>query len=224
MSNEPALETVYRRYSRLAAVYDRTSGAGVLFRQARARTVDLLDLSPGATVLDLACGTGLNFPLILERIGRSGTLIGVDLTSAMLRKADSRSREAGWSNVRLVKLNAADLSRERLARKGVLPPGHQVDAGLCTLGLSVIPDWKAAWENLVELVRPGGHLAAMDGDYPTLARRESGLARPVTWFVYRLSAADPERDIWPTIERSMRDLVTAKFSWGGVKVAAGYKP
>lgn len=51
------------------------------FRQL---AVDRLDLKSGASVLDLSCGTGANFPLLQERIGPEGRLVGLDYTSVML--------------------------------------------------------------------------------------------------------------------------------------------
>lgn len=80
------LGRVRRRYEKLAPVYELTLGER-LYARARRRAVELLRLAPGATVVDIACGTGLNFPLIEERIGPAGALIGVDLTAAMLRRA-----------------------------------------------------------------------------------------------------------------------------------------
>ncbi len=38
----------------------------------RARAVDMLHLKQGYCVLYLGCGTGLNFPHIIERIGKKG--------------------------------------------------------------------------------------------------------------------------------------------------------
>jgi demethylmenaquinone methyltransferase/2-methoxy-6-polyprenyl-1,4-benzoquinol methylase len=94
--NSSAAKAKYRglasRYNRLV---ERTEN---LRRQA----VDLLQLRPGDVVFDVACGTGLSFPLIEEGIGPEGTLVGVDLSPEMLAKARERVAEAGWQNVRLI--------------------------------------------------------------------------------------------------------------------------
>jgi ubiquinone/menaquinone biosynthesis C-methylase UbiE len=153
------LGRVRGRYGKLASVYELTLGERLLYADARRRAIKSLQLSPGATVVDVACGTGFNFPLIEERIGPSGTLIGVDLTAGMLDRARARVQRAGWSNVRLVRLDATSLTCTQLERAGALAEGKEVDAVLCTLGMSVIPEWKAAWEAMVALVRPGGTAA-----------------------------------------------------------------
>src|ERR1700761_5325847 len=56
----------------------------------RRKAVGALGLRPGDTVVDMACGTGLNFSLIQQAIGPNGRLIGVDLTDAMLDVARQR--------------------------------------------------------------------------------------------------------------------------------------
>jgi demethylmenaquinone methyltransferase/2-methoxy-6-polyprenyl-1,4-benzoquinol methylase len=50
----------------------------------RKRAVRALNLQRGDTVVDIGCGTGLNFPLLQGAIGPEGTIVGVDLTDAML--------------------------------------------------------------------------------------------------------------------------------------------
>lgn len=76
-------------YDLVAPVYDRMSGEGLLYAAARARAIDLLDLSPEDTVLDVACGTGRNHELIERRIGTVGRLVGVDRSPRMLGCAPS---------------------------------------------------------------------------------------------------------------------------------------
>jgi demethylmenaquinone methyltransferase/2-methoxy-6-polyprenyl-1,4-benzoquinol methylase len=69
--------------------------------------VEALCLQKGNTVVDLGCGTGLNFTLLQEQIGPEGKIIGVDLTDAMLAEAHQRVLTRGWLNVELVKSDAA---------------------------------------------------------------------------------------------------------------------
>ncbi|MGE5145849.1 MAG: class I SAM-dependent methyltransferase, partial [Candidatus Eiseniibacteriota bacterium] len=79
------VRSVYRRRARN---YDITANLYYLvgFREQHYRRLaaDALGLSKGATVVDLGCGTGLNFGPLEEKIGETGRLVGVDLTDAML--------------------------------------------------------------------------------------------------------------------------------------------
>lgn len=74
----------------------------------RRRAVESLHLRPGDRLVDIACGTGLNFPLVERLIGPVGRIVGVDLTDAMLAQAQQRAEANGWTNVSLVQGDAAD--------------------------------------------------------------------------------------------------------------------
>jgi demethylmenaquinone methyltransferase/2-methoxy-6-polyprenyl-1,4-benzoquinol methylase len=128
-SREHLIET----YRKKAKHYDLTSRfypvPGYPQRAQRRRAVRALGLRPGDTVVDIACGTGLNFPLIEEVIGPAGRIIGVDLTDAMLAHAQERIECNGWSNISLVQADAAEFS---------FPA--EVDAILSTYALSQVPE------------------------------------------------------------------------------------
>src|SRR5262249_900550 len=101
-NREHLLET----YRKKAKHYDVTSRLypvpGYPQQSQRLRSVQALRLRRGATVVDVACGTGLNFSLIEKEIGREGRIVGVDLTDAMLAQAETRVETNGWHNVTLV--------------------------------------------------------------------------------------------------------------------------
>ncbi|MCK5703688.1 MAG: methyltransferase domain-containing protein, partial [Cyclobacteriaceae bacterium] len=87
-------------------------------------------LKKGDSVLVFCCGTGLDFPHILKKIGKEGEIVGVDFSSEMLRKAKEKIEKENWGNVELVE---ADITKfeDKLDKK--------FDAGVCTLGMSIIP-------------------------------------------------------------------------------------
>lgn len=208
---------VRRRYGWVASVYDWANLEGVLYADARATAVALLDLAPGARVLDVACGTGANFGLIRCRIGASGELVGVDLTPLMLARARVRIARAGWENVRVREADVCALGPGEL--------GVPFDAALCTLGLSVIPDWQQAWRSMLACVRPGGRVAVMDAGAPAPGARriDTAAPRPLAWALERLFAADCTRRPWRLLERDTREATSRPFTWGWVTAAAGTK-
>lgn len=75
---------------------------GLKIGEYRKKAVNYLRLKEGDVVIDLGCGTGLCFPSIMEKIGSSGKLIGVDISSEMLSVAEDKVKMAGWTNVELV--------------------------------------------------------------------------------------------------------------------------
>jgi len=49
-----------------------------------------LDIKPGASVLDLGCGTGVLFPILLDKVGREGCITGLDICGEMLKRAQAK--------------------------------------------------------------------------------------------------------------------------------------
>lgn len=142
-------------YAKRARSYDALIRGLSLGIEARLRRhlVDRLTLRPGDTVLDLACGTGLNFPAIQKTIGPSGRLVGVDLTPAMLAEARKKVALHGRANVALVEADAMTFE----------PEAEQVDAALCTLAIGLMPDPGMVVWTMVGAVRPGGRVLISDG-------------------------------------------------------------
>lgn len=62
-------------------------------RLYKRQLVDLLDVREGHTVLDAGCGPGTDLPTLAERVGATGTVVGVDRDPAMLAQARERTRE-----------------------------------------------------------------------------------------------------------------------------------
>ncbi len=76
-----------RRYDRIARFYSTLEPLYLIFPPARRRAVAALGLKPGDTVLEIGAGTGRNFPYLVEAVGPSGTVIGVDASPGMLAEA-----------------------------------------------------------------------------------------------------------------------------------------
>jgi hypothetical protein len=99
-------------YRRSAKWYDVTSRfypvPGYPQRAHRLRAVRALGLRPGASVVEIGCGTGLNFPSIERAVGPEGRIVGVDLSDSMLAQAQHRIDTNGWSNISLVHTDAAE--------------------------------------------------------------------------------------------------------------------
>ncbi|MGR8980058.1 MAG: class I SAM-dependent methyltransferase [Gammaproteobacteria bacterium] len=146
-------------YRARAANYDITANLYYLigFREVRyrKRAVAALKLRDGGTVVEIGCGTGLNFPFLLQFIGSNGKLIGVDLTDAMLKKAGDRIRRKGWTNVELVEADAASYD---------FPAGIQ--GILSTFALTLIPEYEQIIARSAEALAGGGRLVIADFKKP----------------------------------------------------------
>ncbi|MGP3770695.1 class I SAM-dependent methyltransferase [Streptomyces sp. SDT5-1] len=113
---------------------------------AYAAAVAALELRPGARVLDAGCGTGRALAPLRAAVGPSGTVLGADLTLAMLERAVRAGRDAEGL------LLHTDVGRLPL-RAGVLDAVF--GAGL----ISHLPQPAENLRELARVVRPGGLLA-----------------------------------------------------------------
>jgi ubiquinone/menaquinone biosynthesis C-methylase UbiE len=146
-------------YRKKARHYDVTSRfyptPGYPQRSQRVRAVRALGLRTGDRVVDIACGTGLNFGLIEEAIGPSGRIVGVDLTDAMLARASGRVKAHGWRNVSLVQADAANFS---------FPT--EVDAILSTYALTQVPESGQVISHGAAALACGGRWVVLDLKIP----------------------------------------------------------
>ena len=151
-------EQLIEIYRKRALHYDITSQLlypSALQRAHRRRAVQALRLRPGDSVVEIACGTGLNFPLLEQAIGPEGRIVGVDLTDAMLAQAQQRIETNGWSNVSLVQADAAEFE---------FPTG--VDAILATYPHALLPESGRVIAHGAEALSPGGHWVVLDLKIP----------------------------------------------------------
>jgi len=202
--------TITRMYRWWAGIYDAVSPVYLLGNEGRLRreAIHALHPQPGQAVLEIACGTGRNFPLIMERIGPSGVLVGVDYSAAMLARAQARVARRGWRNVRLIRADAARIAL-----------GRQFDAALCTLAMGVIPDYENALTRMVEHVRSGGRVAIADGK-----RSTRWYARPFNGVAYLLglgAGSDVSRRPWETLDRLVDEFEYREWFMGFFYVATG---
>ena len=209
-------------YGRWARAYDWLATApGV--DSWRERAADALDLHPGDTVVEMGCGTGANVSHLRERVGPAGTVVGVDVTRGMLRRAGERVDRAGWENVHLVR---ADARRP--------PIGGSVDAVLVTFVVGMFPDTRPVVERWIDTLAPGGRIALLNA-----GRSDRRVAAPLNlgFRAFVRAAAPGDGRVSPTESlerrvRAARDAVYAnctehgfaEFGLGYLGLAWGERP
>jgi ubiquinone/menaquinone biosynthesis C-methylase UbiE len=183
------LHEVSRNYDSAARYYDQLTdivfGHMLKLERHRRHTIDLLGDLDGSIVLDVGCGTGRNFPLLVERVGVHGRIIGVDYSEGMLEQSRRRIKAEGWSNIELIRGDAANL-------KAVSGPIDAVTAIWC---LGIVYDLEAALNRIVDLVRPGGSFSIMDFGQ---SRPDHGLLRwlfPLYSIALRRAGIDSAEDL-----------------------------
>ncbi len=144
------LEAVRRAYDGRARFYNAivrvlSFGGDAEYRR---KAVAALRLRPGDRVLDVGCGTGLNFRYLAREVGPTGALFGTDACHGMLR-------QIAHPGVRLVQATAS---------QHVFRPGT-FDAVLCTYVISTILDENVV-EPIVRALKPKGRLVVVDDNLP----------------------------------------------------------
>lgn len=184
--------------------------AGFDMDRYRRLTVDALGLKPGDTAIDLGCGTGLNLPLLQSAIGRTGRIIGVDLTDTMLDAARRRVQDAGWANVELVQADLSDYS---------FP--SDVAGILSTLAITLVPDYDEVIRRGARALRPGGRFAIFDMKRPD--HWPESLVRLVAWLnkPYGVSLDLADRHPWESVERYLRPILFREFYFGALYLSVG---
>lgn len=114
----------------------------------RAQAISQLELDSTSRVLDVACGTGLNFTLIQNYLKNQGNIIGIDLSSKTLNIAGKRISKNGWTNIELIQTDSAEYQNE-----------DNFDAVLCTFAIEIIPSYQDTIDIMINAVKPGGRIA-----------------------------------------------------------------
>lgn len=187
---------VKKRYGRIGGRYSYNLLSFAAFQGwegvVRRRVVSRLQVRPGDAVLDVACGRGANLRYLIQAVGAEGSVLGIDVSPAMLTGAERLVRTQGWHNVTLIEQDAAQLDRR-----------NEFDAAIATLAMAVIPDWRKAIERMTAAVRPGGRVALLDGRLGTGWR---SVWNPYYRLLARIAAADLTRDIPSACRELLMDV------------------
>ena len=144
------MDAIYR-YQRY--VYDLTRKFYLLGRD---RLIDELAPPPAGRVLEIACGTGRNLIGAARHYPRA-RFYGFDISVAMLDTARGQIAKAGLDQrIRIAAGDATDFSAERLFGVAAF------DRIFISYALSMIPPWRAALQQALGALAPGGRLLIVD--------------------------------------------------------------
>lgn len=196
------------QYRLRAGVYDNELA---MFEPLRREAVAGLRLSPGATVLDVGCGTGLSFPLLAEAVGPRGRIVGIEQCPEMLVKARERLASVGPCEVSLIN---APVESARWA--------GQADAVLFHFTHDVLRRPEAI-ANVLQHLKPGARVVA------TGLQWADPWAWPVNLFVWgaalrSVSTLDGLIQPWSDLAAHVPGLDVRSTWMGGIYIATGTWP
>jgi demethylmenaquinone methyltransferase / 2-methoxy-6-polyprenyl-1,4-benzoquinol methylase len=152
-------------FDRIAGRYDAMNSvmSAGLHHRWRARTVDLAGVRPGASALDVCCGTGDLALELRHRVGAAGRVVGLDFSTPMLALAEQKAAADG-SAVEWVQGNALELPFADAT----------FDAATVGFGIRNVADLERGIEEMARVVRPGGRVAILEITTPQRP--------PLKWF------------------------------------------
>ena len=129
-----------------------------------------------AVWVDMGGGTGSNLDYFGDSISQLKRAYVVDLSPSLLGVAQRRVNERGWNNIQPIEADATTFQ----------PPEAPVDVVTFSYSLTMIPDWFAAIDNALAMLKPGGLIGIVDF-YVSRKHPADGLKRH-RWFT---------RNFWP---------------------------
>jgi ubiquinone/menaquinone biosynthesis C-methylase UbiE len=201
-------------YQKRAKRYDISANSyyllGIREFAYRKMAVQALNIKQGDTVVEIGCGTGLNFKYLRKKVGPEGKIIGVDLTSEMLSMADKRIRRNGWSNITVVQSDAAIYRF----------PEH-IDGIISTFALTLVPEYDKIIQKGASCLIPGRRLVILD-----FKKSENWPMWLLKLFVIFTRPFGVSRDLadrhpWGSIARYMTLIEFKELFFGGIYLCVG---
>ncbi|MFV1966688.1 MAG: methyltransferase domain-containing protein [Pirellulaceae bacterium] len=142
--------------ARMESFYAGQAGAYDDFRrrllQGRQELWNAIDAPADAVWVDMGGGTGANLDYFGDRLAALRRVYVVDLSHSLLQVTDRRIQAGGWTNVETKEADATLFQ----------PAESPVDVVTFSYSLTMIPDWFAAIENALAMLKPGGLIGVVD--------------------------------------------------------------
>jgi SAM-dependent methyltransferase len=211
MTEKPAeLTPPYARYSvRLTRPFPDFDF--FFIKPLRRKAAGLLGLNQGDRVLDAGCGSGGSFPHLLQCVGSSGEVVGVEISPDTVVNATRRVEKNNWANIRIIEGHA-----------GVVPLTGMFD-GLLMFAAPDVYASNDALQNLFPHLRDNARVVFFGAK--TSHNRFGRILNPFLRKVFsKLSFPEtptPDHEPWRIIERRLANLHIEEYFFGLMFLASG---
>jgi arsenite methyltransferase len=195
------------RYRNKAAGYDASAEFTMPLRR---RTIALLQLQAGQTVIDVGSGTGLSYALLRDGVGDTGQVWGFEQSPEMHAVGEQRMQTAQWPNVLHLLASAETVALPGLADAVLFNYTHDI----CRTPNAVA--------NILRQAKPGARIA-MAGIkfFPWW----TGPLNILAWLKNRPYNAKPADlwEPWSHVAAACTDFQWHSTQWGMGYIASGIK-
>ena len=207
ISNEKKYDLAASSYDFIAYLMS-LGQANRLYREV----ADCLNISSGATVVELGCGPASVIPSLLKKIPEKVKIIGIDFSKQMIAIANRKKDQNKWSNVQFECMDMYDFT-----------PDKEVDAVVFCLALTAIPDSIKALRKALSMLKPGGQLIILDS-IPLSSRWYHPFANIYMYAKSIIVGAKPKKAILNYITENLISISVKEKVFGVYTVISAFKP
>lgn len=179
-------------------------------KPVRQKAVELLNLKPGDRVLDAGCGPGGSFPYLVQAVGSSGEVVGVEISPEISVNARKRIEKNKWMNVKVIEAAAQEVKLTGLFDGLIMFAAPDVYAS------------EEALENIFPHLKDNARIVAFGAKF---SRKRLGLVmNPVLKMLFKLSFSTtprPNYEPWQMLAKRVEKLDIKEYSGGLMFIASG---
>jgi SAM-dependent methyltransferase len=177
----------------------------------RAKAVALLRLTPGTRALDLGCGPGGSLPFLVDAVGPTGAVVGVEISPDVALNANRRIAHHHWDNVQIIEAPA-----ETAALEGAFD-------GALMFGAPDVYASPTVIAHLLPHLKPGARIVFFGAK--TSRRRLGWILNPLLRVIFpKISFPTtpvPNDAPWAVLAPYLSDLAVEEYFFGWMFLAAG---
>jgi ubiquinone/menaquinone biosynthesis C-methylase UbiE len=179
-------------------------------KPVRQKAVQLLNLKEGDRVLDVGCGPGGSFPYLVRAVGKSGQVVGVEISPEISINARRRIEKNGWRNVEVIEASAQEV--------------HLTGAfnGLLMFAAADVYASEEALENIFSHLNEKARVAAFGAKLSS--SRFGKILNPFLRLLFNLSFSTtprPDYEPWRSLAKRVEELNVEEYFFGLMFLTSG---